>query len=53
MPEYKTNIYQMSAIVDMLNDGWEIKDVSEYQGYLSIYMTKGDEEWHFDMDAIN
>lgn len=51
MQEYKTNYFQITALMDMINDGWKVQDVSEYQGYLSIYLTKGDEEWHYDMET--
>lgn len=52
MQEYKTNYYQMNAIVDMLEQGWTITDVEACQGYMRISLTRGDEEWQFDMEAI-
>ena len=54
MQEYKTNYFQVTALIDMINDGWKVQDVAEYQGYLNVYLTRnnGDEEWNFDLEIV-
>lgn len=42
MQEYKTCYFQMQEMLEWIVNGWEVESIEEYQGYMSVCLTKDD-----------
>lgn len=59
MQEYSTNYFQITTLIEMIENGWTVNDIAEYQGYMNIHLVKennnheeGYDDWNFDMEII-